>query len=205
MSADNLGFDGFDDASPYALCTPEELLEQFRQGDRGAFAALASQCGGPLFNFLYHYLGEHGAATVAYREAWAAVARGASSYDPRERLRAWMFRLARDAALDAWAAAPEAPALTAAADIAAAMRAGLPDDCTVEELGRRLARAVASLPLAQKDVFLLREDGDLSFPEISAILGSPADAVQRHLAAALDTLDAAAHADPRLTALLRRL
>lgn len=204
MSADNLGFD-FDDAGPYALCTPEELLEQFRQGDREAFAALAGQCGGPLFGFLYHYLGDHGAAVAAYREAWAGVAKGAASFDPRERLRAWLFRLARDAALDAWAALPEAPALAAAADIAAAMRAGLDDDCTVEELGRRLARAVAALPLAQKDVFLLREDGDLSFAEISVILGNPIEAAQRQFAAALDALDAAAHADPRLTALLRRL
>lgn len=193
-----------ENAGEYDFSTPEELLEKFRQGDSGAFRALLAQCGVPLFGFLYHYLGDYGLAADAYRRTWAKIAR-ADDFDARESLRFWLFATARNTALDIVAAAPEAPALAAAQEIAAALRRHLDANFNIEDFGRRLTQAVTALPLAQRDVFLLREDADLTFREIGAILGCPPANAQKHLADALDTLLTAVQTDARLTRLLSRL
>ncbi|GHV19078.1 hypothetical protein AGMMS49959_02870 [Planctomycetales bacterium] len=182
--------------------TPEELFARYRGGDVAAARELTRQILPALFAFLTHYLGEID-AVGALRETCRRLARAAAAYDAeRTRLPFLLYRLAREAAIDALAASP---ASAGPPPLSAILRENLPPQPNVEDLGLRLTRAASALPLAQKDVFLLREDADLNFAEISEILDCSVEQTQNHLRAAFGNLSAALAEIPALNALLKHL
>jgi RNA polymerase sigma-70 factor (ECF subfamily) len=107
------------------------------------------------------------------QDVFVRVVRGADRYEPRERERAWLFRIARNAALDhrrreavrpAAAAYPLEP-MTGATQ---ALRAGL-------------RQALAQLPETERDAFLMAELGGLSYAEIATALDLSVAAVRSSL------------------------
>lgn len=186
----------------YEFYTPEELLEFYRRGEMSAFGALIDQCAERLFAFLYHYLGNYQTAVAAYKQTWQQVAQHAHEYNEQARFAFWLYQLAREVAL---AKIENAPVLVTADKIISIITDKLPANITVEELGRRLTQAMMALPLAQKEVFLLREDADLTYWEISEILDCPRETAQNNLRAALGNLADALCSSEKLQRLLGKL
>jgi RNA polymerase sigma-70 factor (ECF subfamily) len=57
-----------------------------------------------------------------------------------------------------------------------------------QEVGRRITLLVESLPIDQREVFLLREVGNLPFKEIATITGVPENTVKSRMRYALERL-----------------
>lgn len=155
---------------------PERLLERYIAGDAAAFEALVELYEEKLFAFIAGMTGDSHLAEDVFQMTFIKVAKKAAAFDGRSSFSTWLFRIARNAALDEIRkrrrdhrlSDPEMGGLDNASDPAAVSPL---DRLTMAEAGERVREALAKLPEAQRDAFLLKEEADLDFGEIGNILG----------------------------------
>ena len=147
-----------------------QFVRRAKAGDRAAFSALADRYWGPVRAWLAGLTGrEHLAEDLtqdAFLKAWAALPRLAAD----ETFRVWLFRIARNEFL-AYRRSPKAlppEALPDASDaapgpVAAAM---------TREADAALRAAVARLPEAYRETYLLWTHDALPYPEVARVLGT---------------------------------
>ena len=157
--------------------TDEELLEQYVAGRNESLAELVERYRRPLYSFILRMVASPSDADEVFQDVWVRVIRKAVDYK-RDRFRGWVFRIAHNLLIDrARGRKPQVSLdeatgdesdLTLADRIAAP---GLGPDEAVEghDLGVRIRKALDALPPEQREVFLLRTEGDVSFKEIARL------------------------------------
>lgn len=143
--------------------------------DPDAFRELVARFRARLYSFLIHLAGPQAADDV-FQEVWLKVLRSAPSYEARGKAASWLFKIAHRAALDHLARRSRAGEPAGLDDEAGRLSDPAPQppaEAEARETRARLAAALASLPLEQREVFLMREYGGLAFREIAAELGVP--------------------------------
>ncbi len=181
-----------------AAATDEALLAHYRDGDEEAFAELYRRHRGGLYRFIHGLCSSAAHADEIFQETWLALIRSDAMPDGRARFKTWLYQIARHRLIDQWrrddGAATEMfdetayPPQDAAADSAPetlALRA--------EQL-RHIADALQTLPLEQREVFLLRAHGDMELGEIAALTGIPLEAAKSRYRYALAKLRQRLHA-----------
>ena len=204
----------------YDFLTPEELLEMYVSGDDEAFCVLVEVIGKRLLGFITRFTGDYHIAEDVFQTVLLKLATHAKSYDNRANLNTWIYAIARNACIDALKAQSKYQQLiieTGRSDdagedevdtaILQILCRSLPplDQLTVEELGRRIATAVTALPEPQREVFLLREDADLSMDEISRIVNCSKETVKSRMRYAINKLRINLKKEAKLYGLLERL
>ena len=173
-----------------------ELLRRCRTAQRAggeAFAALYRRHAGPLLAFLRGMLGEEHGARDALQETFLRLHRALPELDPGRPLRPWLFRVARNASLDALkrrgakSEVPHEPAALAALG-PRDPRPGPPDVAQRREAAALLRGAALALPEDERAVFLLRHDRGLSFEEVAEALGCSLRTAKYRMKAALEAL-----------------
>jgi RNA polymerase sigma-70 factor (ECF subfamily) len=125
-----------------------------------------------VFRYLCRLVGRVEAAQDLTQEVFLRVSRaGVPATDPAG-ARAWVFRIARNLALNHLRDARRQPVPAPEADRTAP---------AVQELAVALAQALASLGDLDRDVFLLRETAGLSYEEIASACDISVDAVRARL------------------------
>ena len=162
-----------------------------QRGDATAFAALMRRYQERIYRFLVRMTRSPDDARELAQEtflhAWQALPR----WRPQARLSTWLFRIARNQALDLLRHARRLeflPIDELHVDL-------LPTDTTTpeSELQARqgmaaLERALAQLPLAQREILLLRDIEDLSYEDIAEVLGIRLGTVKSRIARARTAL-----------------
>jgi RNA polymerase sigma-70 factor (ECF subfamily) len=157
------------DPEPVERSDPE-LLQQFREGDRAAFEVLVRRYQRPVLSIARRFCDDIDEAEEIAQRAFVNAAVRASGWRGGS-FKSWLFRIAvnlaknhrRDVArFDRSEAAQEREAEPTQAN--AQLR--------LEEAEQRAAlrAAVARLPARQREVLLLRIDGDLPFAEVASTL-----------------------------------
>jgi RNA polymerase sigma-70 factor (ECF subfamily) len=137
-----------------------------------------------------------------YQDVWLKVIRSASDYRPGN-FRAWLWQIVRNKTTDRMR--KKSPSLILDAPVCAdgegelTVVDQLSDDAAanalmqIEESERESAvcDAIDALPTAQKEVVLLRINGELSFKEIADMLASPIGTVLARMHNAVKNLKAA--------------
>lgn len=197
--------------------TPEELLGRYVGGSDEAFTLLVERMGGRVYGFVLRFLNDPHEAEDVYQGIWTRVASHAAGFDGRARFRTWLYQIARNGCLDALRQRRRNRILRIEdLERAPGEEGNLMDripattptpetEVTVAELGERIAAAVRTLPEQQRDVFLLREDGDLTFDEIGAMLGCGKETAKSRMRYALQHLQEALGKEARLYGLLQHL
>jgi RNA polymerase sigma-70 factor, ECF subfamily len=128
-----------------------------------------------VFGFLRRMEGSAQDAEDLTQEVFLRVLRALDQYQERALERAWVFRIARNVWLDHRRALSRAPRAAPATDIHLARPAagGL--------AGLALDQALARLPEAEREAFLLREVGGLGYVEIAEATGATPDAVRSRI------------------------
>jgi RNA polymerase sigma-70 factor (ECF subfamily) len=174
------------------------LLARYRRGDARAMDRLVDRHGPSVYAFVRRMLGDSPVVDDLVQDVWVKVLRSPDSFDGRARLTTWLFAVARNACLDhlrrdqrrRGVPDPVSDSDDGAPGGAAARAVdpGPPvlDAVAKRELGQLVERAVAELPPAQREVFLLREGTDLSFTEIGESLGLPKDTVKSRMRYAVE-------------------
>ena len=144
-----------------------------------------------LVSTLFYVLGNQDDALDVAQDVFIKCWRTRTSLSDVKNIRAWIFRVGLNAAKDlqrnAWrrkarpvgdAGLPEVPGKTP----------GAPDALENKETLERLKRALLELRPEEKEVFLLRQNGDLTYEEIAAMRKSPVGTVKTQMRAALQKL-----------------
>ena len=155
--------------------TDEELMEQFVDGDRGAFDALFSRYSRPLRGYLARLVGPGAAADIA-QTAFLSVVKARGRYQRQDRFRPWLYAIATNAARD-HLRRHRREELTE--------EGSLPDDAAVSPAELRDAKlehavhaGLAQLPAAQREAILLHRFQGLAFSEIAEALDVSESAVK---------------------------
>jgi RNA polymerase sigma-70 factor (ECF subfamily) len=143
-----------------------------------------------LVSTLYFLLGNHEDALDAAQEAFLKCWRTRDSLAKVHNLRAWIFRVGLNAAKDlqrsAWKR--RSRPLTSAAGVGELVEQSPADNLEHKESLERLREALKDLRPEEKAVFLLRQNGDLTYEEIAELRRSPVGTVKTQMRAALQKL-----------------
>ncbi len=155
-----------------------EWIEQYREGRIEALGLLVEHFRRPLFGFILNMISARGDAEDIFQEVWFRAIRRLDQYREKSFL-SWLFRIAHNLVIDqarkqkpvvnldgreddqgeSWTARIPAGGLAPAAEADA------------RELGGRIRAAVGRLSEDQREVFLLRMEGDIPFKDIARIQG----------------------------------
>jgi RNA polymerase sigma-70 factor (ECF subfamily) len=166
----------------------EELMLAYRQGDAGAFETLYARHKGPLYRFVLRSVRERGLAEELYQEIWMRVIEARGRYAVQARFTTWLYTIAHNRLADHWR--KRGLKLVELEDHDAA--APPADEPESRAQGRqslqRFAAALAALPEAQREAFLLHEESGLSVADIAAATGVGEQAAKSRVRYALAKL-----------------
>jgi RNA polymerase sigma-70 factor (ECF subfamily) len=171
--------------------TDEELMGRVAEGDIRAFEALYDRHHVRAYSLARRVAGAGGGAEEATQDAFLALWRSASRFDPeRGRMAPWLFAFVRHRSIDALRAAKARPThhdLPYAAERLEAPERTEEQVLSMEE-SARARRLVAELPHEQREVIDLAYFAGYSQTEIAARVGVPLGTVKGRARLALDKL-----------------
>jgi RNA polymerase sigma-70 factor (ECF subfamily) len=161
------------------LDSDEALYFRVKEGDMRAFDALYARYETRLFGFLQAQLRNRADAEDVFHEAFMSALRSttvpfaAGTTPVQGGFRTWLYRVARNAALNRMRSAQRgARAAARLVHAEPAREAGADERIASHELEHALGAAVARLPPALAEVFNLRTSG-LSYDEMANVLEIP--------------------------------
>lgn len=157
--------------------TDRDLIARYRAGETEALAVLIDRHRPALFGYIVNMLGRRDGADDVFQDAWLKAIRGLAAFRDGN-FAGWLMRIARNLVIDR--ARRRRPEVSIEAPDAAGRTpaASLPADgpapggaVAAQDLGARIAAAVARLPDDQREVFVLRVQAELPFKEIARLQG----------------------------------
>jgi RNA polymerase sigma-70 factor (ECF subfamily) len=169
---------------------PASADERARRSTPQALEIVFARCQAEVLGTLYYLLGNWDDARECLQETFLKCWRSRQDLGKIENLRAWIFRVAintgRDARSAAWRRKRQPLAIEAeeqeshSPSVEAAALEG--------ERMERLRGAIADLRDEEKEVFLLRQNGELTYDEIAEMLSIPSGTVKTRMRLALERL-----------------
>jgi len=178
--------------------TDEQLLANYRKGDRASFARLMERYQRELFHFLVRFLGDRAAAEDIFQETFLQVHQSADQFDPERRFRPWLFTIAANKARDLMRSQARRPTNPLQASInsgdeesgqfidlmsSASQLPGEPMERA--ELQQMVQKTVMNMPEHLREILLLSYFHQFPYKQISDILGIPLGTVKSRLHAAV--------------------
>jgi len=173
----------------------EELMLRYGGGDAGAFETLYRRHRGPLYRFLLRQVSDAATAEELFQDVWMRVIDFRGRYEARAKFSSWVFAIAHNRLMDFYRASGRAKFL-AREESDEALDALPADDIPADALidrkraAERLLAALSELPEAQREAFLLQQEGDLSVEEIGAATGVSRETAKSRLRYAIAKLRA---------------
>lgn len=178
----------------------EQLMEDFCNGDHGAFEVLVLRFQHGLYNFLLRSVQNRSRSEELLQEVFLRLIRSKQSYRSTARFSTWVYTIARNLCVDESRRAkfrrtvsldgPSAPDRDGENLLERMPMEQISTDDSVE--GRRLRKeiihAVDQLPEDQREVFLMRQLSGMSFKEIGEIVGTSENTVKSRMRYALEKL-----------------
>lgn len=153
-----------------------ELLRRYRRGDGDALGMLVEKYRRPLFGYLINMTSGCDDVDELFQEVWLRVIHKLKLYRQRNFF-GWLIRIAHNLVIDrARKRKPDFSLDAETRENGEAWVDRLQDKSSdpvgriaENELGQRIAEAVKTLPMQQREVFLMRSHTGLSFKEIASI------------------------------------
>ena len=153
-------------------------IADYRKGRVEALSLLVEHFRRPLYGFIVRMTESMADAEDVFQEVWLRAIRHMEDYHEKNFL-SWLFRIAHNLVIDR--VRRQKPVVgfpeTALSSTATRWEDRIPDTAShapdrqlaMRDMGPRIATAIAKLPTEQREVFLMRMEGDLSFKEIAHI------------------------------------
>jgi RNA polymerase sigma-70 factor (ECF subfamily) len=178
----------------------EDLMLAYAAGEAAAFDALYARHRGGVYRYVIRHCGRPGIADELFQDIWLSAIRARSSYAPTAKFTTWLYRIAHNRLIDHWRATGQVELVAAGSgdddegDLLAAVPGARSDEpdvrASAREISLRLRAALDALPPAQRDVFLLHQEGGLELSEIAELTGAGVETVKSRLRYALAKLRA---------------
>lgn len=171
----------------------EALMLAYARGDAIAFERLYRRHKGPTYRYLLRHTAQPAVADELQQDVWMKVVHVRERYAPDARFTTWLYTLARNRLIDHWRSQrgvhvtsldDESVSERLLDELAPTAGGGGSDPLalTIEmQLGQRLRAAVAGLPGAQRDAFLLHVEAGLALDEIAHVAAAPVETIKSRL------------------------
>jgi RNA polymerase sigma-70 factor (ECF subfamily) len=168
------------DSTPHAPETERHLVERLKAGDTAAFDALFEKHRNGLLAYVAGLTRDRHLAEDIVQESFVRMARQAARLRPEQGAGGWLYRVARNQAIDAIRRRRFETTEPEGSDDAAPARetqdpsAVTPADALAAREREAEVRALLdALPAGERDVLLLRFFGDMTFREAAGVLRRP--------------------------------
>src|SRR5262245_5594819 len=166
--------------------TDEQLLADYRAGDKQSFATLVSRYQRELFHFLVRFLGDRAAAEDVFQETFLQIHQSVEQFDPSRRFRPWLFTIAANKARDLIRSQARRPTNPLQAtinpgdeesgefiDLMQSVENAPDVPMQREELQQAVHQTVMSMPEHLREILLLSYFHQFPYKQISDILEIP--------------------------------
>jgi len=176
--------------------TDEALMERYRDGDAQAFELLYARHKGPVYRYLLRQCGA-ALAEELFQDVWMKLIQARRRYEVRAKFTTWLYTLAHHRVIDHYRrqasglpmSYDEDPDDDPQIEQVADSDARQPDnEFERRRQAQQLLDLLETLPEAQREAFLLREEGGLSIGEIAQATGVAAETAKSRLRYALARL-----------------
>jgi RNA polymerase sigma-70 factor (ECF subfamily) len=175
------------------------LMLRVRQGDSAAFAELVDKYKQPVSNMAYRMLRDATEAEDLAQNVFVQVYRSASRYRASSKFSTWLFTIARNLCLNEIRRRSRHPADSMDAShpehedqpsqqFEDKQTASPPDRLLQGELEEKISQALAELPENQRLAILLCRQEELSYEEMSKVLGCSISATKSLIHRGRETL-----------------
>lgn len=161
--------------------TETDLIQQAQAGDTWAFGELVRHHYSPVVNVAYRICGEMNLAEDMAQETFLRAWANLNSFRITGSLKNWLYRIAVNVTLDALRRKSEQPMDD---EVVQMIQDPTPNPETLlvqKERAENLQEMLRALPLATRNVLVLREFGELSYQEIASVLDIPIGTVMSRL------------------------
>lgn len=143
-----------------------EVVLRARRGDQAAFAQIVCLYQKPIFNYVLRMVGDREVAEEVTQDVFLRVHQNLARFSFRAKFTTWLFRIAKNRALDELRSDPRRQFRTQLEEDTVAV-----DDAPVEraETIDQIWRAVEDLPEELKTALLLRDVAGFTYAEIMEI------------------------------------
>ena len=177
-----------------AVLSDKQLVARTVDGDVGAFNELVVRWEGPLYKFVYRYLGDPEGASDVCQEAFLRAYSNLSRFRSEAKFSSWLYQIALNQCRSQFRREQSRPTVALEDEehqhqLRLVQDAEAPDRSAMERQRAQLLKAaIAELPEAQREVIILKQYHGLKFREIAEILGTPESTVKSRLYHGLKTL-----------------
>lgn len=166
----------------------------YRDGDAGAFDALYGRHRGGVYRYLLRQCHNAAVAEELFQDVWMNLIRARSGYTVRAKFSTYLYRLAHNRLVDHYRQHRPAAGHSNVDDCD--VFESIPDErepaaermVELKEQAAHLKALIAELPEAQRDAFLLQQEGGLSVEEIASATGVTRETAKSRLRYALAKL-----------------
>ncbi len=173
----------------------EELMLRYREDDAKAFEALYSRHKNGLYRYLLRQCRDQSTCQELFQDIWLAVIRNRKTYEVRARFTTYLYKMAHNRLIDYYRKKHPAALSSYTTEDADPLdnipgsEALMPENVfAARQRAQRLLKALETLPEAQREAFLLREEGGISLAEAAEITGVKIETAKSRLRYALSKL-----------------
>lgn len=180
-----------------AESSDEELMLLYRDGDAGAFDVLYRRHRGGLYRYLLRQCRDPAAAEELFQDVWMNLIRARAGYTVQAKFTTYLYHLAHNRLIDHYR--KQAHSAAASFDDADGDEGGLanlpdprqpPPETALDSRrqAQRLLALIAELPEAQREAFVLQQEGEMSVEEIARATGVSRETAKSRLRYAMAKL-----------------
>ena len=177
-------------------------MARYQRGDVASFAELVARHEKRLWNFVRRFVADSATAEDLLQEIFLRVVRNAAEWQPSAKFTTWIYTIARNLctdnarrgvfrkadSLDQTPGASRDESGPHRIDKVASPDGNAEKAAMNREIATRVDQAVSSLPVEQREVFLMREVMDMSFAEIATATKTSEPTVKSRMRYALERL-----------------
>lgn len=175
--------------------TDEEHMLAYAGGDAAGFEALYRKHKGPLYRFVLRSVRSAGEAEELFQDVWTRVIEARARYTVQAKFTTWLYRLAHNRLVDHYRKTSPAVLVSLEEEEGEAVHE-LPDGrerpadeaLDARRHAARLLELIAGLPEAQREAFLMQQEGGMSVEEIAQATGVTRETAKSRLRYAVSKL-----------------
>ena len=168
---------------------------RYCDGDAAAFDSLYQRHKGRLFRYLLRQSGNRALAEELFQDIWMNVIRSRETYTVQAKFATYLYRVAHNRVVDHYRATNARVALSFEHDDCPAMDSvaderypDAVDALAAKRDAGRLLELIGRLPDAQREAFLLQQEGEMTVQEIAQATGVSRETAKSRLRYALAKL-----------------